>query len=147
MNAGPIFAGQEPQLELETHASWDLMELEFIAPSTNPSTVGEVLTSPRASAAAFVDEVVARVCIPLESPILKRRLRLHRSHTPTTVLSIRCGIRLAANLRSASATLQAQSILMQKLGVPTNVPPADLDTFQSMKLYKLCSHLTSIPWP
>jgi hypothetical protein len=66
-----------------------------------------------------VDEIEARVCIPLES------------RTPATVLSIRRSSRLAAKPRAANATLQAQSVLMQKLGVAVEAPPADLEAFQT----------------
>jgi hypothetical protein len=65
------------------------MELEFSTPSNGPSAVSVVLSPPRVSAATIVDEIEARVCIPLESLILKTGPRLRKSRTPATVLSIR----------------------------------------------------------
>jgi hypothetical protein len=104
-----------------------------------------------------VDEIEARVCIPLESPILKTGPRLRKSRTPATVLSIRRSSRLATKPRAANATLQAQSVLMQKLGVAVEAPPADLEAFQTYlatfadpmtpSKQEALSHPTSIPWP
>lgn len=64
----------------DAQEAWELMELEFIAP--------------------LVDEIEARVCIPLDSPILKTGPRLRKSRTPATVLSIRRSSRLAAKPRA-----------------------------------------------
>lgn len=36
-------------------------------------------------------------------------------------------MRLAAKPRAPNAMLQAQSVLMQKLGLPVDTPPADLE--------------------
>jgi len=44
--------------------------------------------------------------------------------------SIRRSIRLAAKPRAANATLQAQSVLMRKLGLAVNVPPADKEAYE-----------------
>ena len=46
------------------------------------------------------------------------------------MLSIRRSSRLAAKPRAANATLQAQSVLMRKLGLAVNVPPADKEAYE-----------------
>ena len=82
------------------------------------------------TAAGRQDEIVARVCIPLDLPVIKAGPRLRKSRTPATVLSIRRRSRLAAKPWAANATLQAQSVLMRKLGLAVNVPPADKEAYE-----------------
>ena len=87
------------------------------------------------TAAARQDEIVARVCIPLDSPVIRAGPRLRKSRTLATVLSIRRSSHLAAKPRAAkpraaNATLQAQSVLMRKLGLAVNVPPADKEAYE-----------------
>ena len=82
------------------------------------------------TAAARQDEIVARVCIPLDSPVIRAGPRLRKSRTPATVLSIRRSSRLAAKPQAANATLQAQSVLMRKLGLAVNVTPADKEAYE-----------------
>jgi len=66
----------------------------------------------------------------LQTPILRDAPRLRKSRTPATVISIRRSTRLAAKPRAPNATLQAQAVLMQKLGLPVDTPPADLEALE-----------------
>jgi hypothetical protein len=74
-----------------------------------------------------MQQIEDRVCIPMESPLIKDGPRLCRPRTPATVLSIRCSTRQAAKPRAANATLQAQAVLMQNLGVAPKLPPTDME--------------------
>jgi hypothetical protein len=61
--------------------------------------------------------------------------KLRKSRTPVSILTIRCSIRLAAKPREAEAdsTKQAQSVLMQKLGVVVPSPSVDTETVRKFK--------------
>lgn len=60
---------------------------------------------------AQIGDIEAAICVPLQTPVSGGGARA----------------RLAAKPRAANATLQAQSVLMRKLGIPVQTSPADLD--------------------
>jgi hypothetical protein len=62
------------------------------------------------------------LCLPLQTLVIRGAPKLHKSRTPVSILTIRCSIRLAAKPREADSTKQAQSVLMQKLGVMVPSP-------------------------
>ena len=71
---------------------------------------------------------------PLETPLI-RKPRLRRCRTPSTVMSVHRSGRLAAKTKASNLTVQAQNVLMQKLGVVymTQRPnPGALDTFKTI---------------
>jgi len=72
----------------------------------------------------------AEVCIPLATPVLKTRPRLRRSRTPTSVRSLRRSGRIAARPRAANATMQAQNVLLRKLGMglPESATNAEINS-------------------
>ena len=63
-------------------------------------------------------------------PILRVGPKLRKSRQPRSVTSIRRSGRLAVKPRAANATLQAQSVLMQKLGLPVDSEPQDPEAFE-----------------
>ena len=71
--------------------------------------------------------IESQVCIPLQTPIISSGPKLRKSKTPKSVFTPRRSERLAQKPRSANATLQAQSILLQKLDVAVNNNTDDVD--------------------
>lgn len=61
--------------------AWELMELEFVGATSSPAVLATFSTPPRTAAATIEEEIEARVCIPLETPILKTDPRLRRPCT------------------------------------------------------------------
>jgi hypothetical protein len=93
--------------DVPTLGGGELLELEVAATHDGPNMTAVVLTPPRTSTAAIMQQTEDRVCIPMESPLIKVGPRLRRPRTPATVLSIRRSTRLAAKPRAANVTLQA----------------------------------------
>jgi hypothetical protein len=114
----------------------DVLEFEALAPTPGRSLVA-VVASParspvpgspaRSPGTTEIGDIEAAICIPLQTPVIKAAPILRRSRTPATVVTLKRSTRLAAKPRAANATLQAQSVLMRKLGIPVQTPPADLD--------------------
>lgn len=67
----------------------------------------------------------SRLCIPLQTPLVRSRPRLRRSRTPVNSQSLRRSVRVAAAPREADSTKQAQMVLMRKLGVAPSSPAVD----------------------
>ena len=67
---------------------------------------------------------MADVCLPIAIPLVKQP-KVRRAKTP---VSLRRSVRLATKPREPNATLQAQKVLLQKLGVRVdeNAVPADI---------------------
>ena len=118
----------------------------------DPSDVQPVLTSPRememlgaprdfasdddASGPASpgpIETLEARLCLPLQTPLIRGPPRLRRPRTPVSVLSLRRSDRLAARPREADSTKHAQCVLMQKLGVIARSPIVDSETVRKYK--------------
>jgi hypothetical protein len=59
----------------------------------------------------------ARICLPLQTPLIRGPPRLRRPRMPVSVQSLRRNERLAAKPREVDSTKQAQCVLMQKLGI------------------------------
>lgn len=59
--------------------------------------------------------------------------KLRKSKTPKSVLTPRRSERLAMKPRAANATLQAQSVLMQKLGVTVNTNAMDAKALEKYR--------------
>lgn len=100
---------------------FDVMDLEFLA-SSNPPSADEDANGDNVA----TDDVEARICIPLQTPVIRGGPRLRRSRTPRSVPSIRRRGSLAAKPRAANSTKQAQSVLLKKLGV--HVDDASVDS-------------------
>ena len=71
--------------------------------------------------------------MPLQTPIIRGPPRLHRPRTPVPVLSLRRSDCLAAKPREADSTMQAQCVLMQKLGVVASSPNVDSEMLRKYK--------------
>jgi len=118
----------------------------------NPSDVQLVLTSPRememlgaprdfasdddASGPASpgpVETLEARLCLPLQTPLIPGPPGLCRPRTPVSVQSLWRSERLAAKPREADSTKQAQCVLMQKLGVVASSPNIDSEMVRKYK--------------
>ena len=96
----------------------------FVA--NNPSDVQPVLTSPREmdmlgaprdsasdddaggpASSGPVETLEARLCLPLQTPLIPGSPRLRRPRTPVSVQSLRRNERLAVKPREADSTKQA----------------------------------------
>lgn len=62
---------------------------------------------PLPSSGDMVQEISARVCVPLATPLIRAGPRLRRAKTPMQVGTPRRSTRLAARPRAANSTLQA----------------------------------------
>ena len=87
---------------------------------------------PVSRAQSLLAQLEARVCIPLDTPLLSTP-RLRRSKTPSRV--VRRSGRLAAKTKASNLTLQAQNVLKQKLGIadrPHGPDPVALDSLKAL---------------
>jgi len=75
----------------------------------------------------IADKLQAEVCLPLQTPIIKDTPRRRRARTPPSV-SIRRSRRIAARPRAPNATMQAQKVLLRKMGaqVVDGVPESEV---------------------
>ena len=117
------------------------MELEFLTLS-NPPTSDESGKEDNsvandegdaANVAVVQEELEARVCQRLQTPVLRGGPRLRRSRTPVSIHSIRRSGRLAAKPRAANSTKQAQSVLLKKLGVRVDEDAGDSEIQRNFK--------------
>lgn len=100
---------------------------------TPPGTTN-VDGSPMAAAAPRdMNELVDRLCLPLQTPVARGPPKLRRSRTPAKELSLRRSMRIAAAPREADSTRQVQLVLMHKLGVTPRSPGLDLETVRKYK--------------
>jgi hypothetical protein len=74
-----------------------------------------------------------RLCVPLQTPLIRGPPRLRRTRTPAAAQSLRRSERIAAAPREADSTKQAQLVLMQKLGV---APPSHAVDAEVVREYK-----------
>ncbi|CAD6260607.1 unnamed protein product [Miscanthus lutarioriparius] len=106
----------------------EVVELELLRPSHGSSTDDEGHnTQPPSADVSLLTQLEARVCIPLETPLISKP-RPRRSRTPSTMLSVRRSGRLAAKV-------QAQNVLKQKLGIADmkqGLEPAALDSIKAL---------------
>ena len=110
------------------------MELELLRPSRGSSTDDEGHNAqPPSADVSLLTQLEAWVCIPLETPLI-RKPRLRRSKTPSTVMSVRRSGRLAAKTKASNLTIQAQNVLKQKLRIPNvalSLEPTALDSIKA----------------
>jgi len=99
-----------------------------------PEITGNVAATQELNSSDGASQIQLRlesaVCLPLQSPLLRSAPRLRRARTPVSVASLRRSGRLAARSRAANATVQAQRVLLKKLGVEVsdNDPDMDVDS-------------------
>ena len=85
----------------------EVVELELLRPSRGSLTDDEGHNAqPPSSDVSLLTQLEARLCIPLETPLIIM-LRLRRSRTPSTVLSVRRSGRLTAKAKASNLTVQA----------------------------------------
>lgn len=106
-------------MELDGPNYVDVQATSPCSPVTAMVASAAMGTPPGSRAAFLRSEIEAGVCVPMDSPIIRVGPRLRKSRTPATVLSIGRSTWLAAKPRASNATLQAQALLMQKLGLLT----------------------------
>ena len=110
------------------------MELELLRPSHGSSTDDEGHnTQPPSADVSLLTQLEARVCIPLETPLISKP-RVRRSRTPSTVLSVHRSGRIAAKAKASNPTIQAQNVPKQKLGIADmaySPEPAALDSIKA----------------
>jgi hypothetical protein len=97
-----------------------------VVPPASPMTIqctdssaGNVLCSPQppAQSRSIEEEIESRICIPLQTPIIRVGPKLRRSKTPKSGFTMRRSERIARKPHAANSTLQAQNGLKQKLGI------------------------------
>ena len=112
----------------------EAMELELLRPSRGSSTNDEGHNAqPPLADVSLLTQLEARLCIPLETPLISKPM-LRRSRTPSTVLSVCRSGRIAAKAKASNPTVQAQNVLKQKLGIADmaqSPEPAALDTIKA----------------
>lgn len=86
--------------------------------------------APPATPRTILTNLEGRLCIPMETPLLKEKPRLRRAKTPATVQSIRRSARIAATPREPNVNAQARVVLLKKLGFHTDSPAGGHDTAQ-----------------
>lgn len=113
---------------------WEVMQLELARPILLPGVLGPpVELCPDSSASAgpvgvqdnqpgsplgdVAGEIRSQICLPLQTPLIASKPRLRKARTPRSIGSLRRSARIAAKPRAANCTVQAQGLLMQKLGV------------------------------
>ena len=87
---------------------------------------------PVSRAQSLLAQLEARLCIPLDTPLLSTP-RLRKSKTPSMV--VRRSGRLVAKTKASNPTLQAQNVLKQKLGIadsPQGPDPVALDSLKAL---------------
>ena len=91
------------------------------------SSVRNALCSPprAAQSRSIEEEIESRVCIPLQTPIIRAGPKLRRSKTPKLGFTMRHSERIARKPRATNSTLQAQNVLKQKLGIAVDSNAAD----------------------
>jgi hypothetical protein len=99
-----------------------LPSLDSVAPAvpTLPSSVQEQLE--------------AEICLPLPTPLIRAGPRLRRSWTPVSIHSLRRSTRITAKPRATNATVQAQKVLLKKLGVEVQEDEPDPDIEEKLKV-------------
>jgi hypothetical protein len=89
---------------------------------------------PHAMATLSIQETLEeRLCLPLQTPLIRGPSRLRRPRTPAFVTSFRRSEHIAAQLREADSTKQAQRVLMQKLGMVAPSPNVDSEKVPKYK--------------
>ena len=71
-----------------------------------------------------------RVCLPLQTPLIRARSTLRVPRAMPSAGSPRRSRRLAAKSKAANPTLQAQNVLMAKLGLANTAQDVDTTAFQ-----------------
>jgi hypothetical protein len=74
-----------------------------------------------------------KLCLSLQTPLIRGPRRLRRPRTPVSVLSPWRNDRLAKKAHEADSTKQAQCVLMQKLGVVASSPNVDSEMVPKYK--------------
>lgn len=75
-------------------------------------------------------ELGHHLCVPLQMPLIKSRPRLRKFTFQSGSVSLRRSRRLAAKPKAANPTVQAQKVLMVKLGLASATPSVDSASFE-----------------
>lgn len=121
-----------PELEPVTETTTDIV----VNPpgDVQPSVDNEDSTPPRpAQSRSIVEEIVSRICIPLQTPIIRAGPMLRRSKTPKSGFTMRRSERIAKKPRAANSTLQAQHVLQKKLGVAVDYNVGDDEIVENFR--------------
>jgi len=110
-------------------------EMEMLGAPRDSSSDDDVgrLASPGPAPPTLQETLEARLCLPLQTPLIPGPPGLCRPRTPVSVQSLWRSERLAAKPREADSTKQAQCVLMQKLGVVASSPNVDSETVRKYK--------------
>jgi hypothetical protein len=105
-------------------------EMEMLDAPRDSSSVDDTgLSASLGSVPPTLHETLeARLCLPLQTPLIRGPPRLRRPRTLVSVWSLRLSERLAAKPCEADFTKQAQCVLMQKLGVVVSSSNVDSET-------------------
>lgn len=120
-------AGDGAQTEL-TATSGEELGLGNAEAPAYPSSEDDAgragLSTPRATLRCLEE----RLCIPIQMPLVRGPPRLRKPRTPATTQSVRRSRRIAEAPREVDSTMQAQRVLMKKLGVAPPSPSMGPDT-------------------
>jgi hypothetical protein len=90
--------------------------------------------TPHTAAATSIQESLEeRLCLPLQTPLIRGPPRLRRPRTPASAMTLQRSVRIATAPREADFTRQAQCVLMRKLGVVAPLPNVDSETVRKCK--------------
>jgi hypothetical protein len=108
-----------------------------------PSALGAAERPPADGGLSIQEQLEAAVCLPLPTPLIVGGPRLRRSRTPASVQMLRRSGRIAAMPRAPNTTLQAQRLLLKKLGVRVQEDAPELDIEAKIRSAFRASNLTS----
>jgi hypothetical protein len=95
--------------------------------------VDHVGQAPSPQLTPIQDILEDRLCLSLQTPLICGLPKLRKPRTSISLFALRCSERLAAKPREPDSTKQAQSVLMQKLGIVVASPGIDSATVRKYK--------------
>ncbi|KAG0526126.1 hypothetical protein BDA96_06G118600 [Sorghum bicolor] len=136
-DASPTIRGSGPACQRSREATpsggyFDAMEMECRASAISVLPAEDVLPA-QPLCAAVAEELEARICLPIRTPVLRSGPRLRCSRTPRSARSVRRSGRIAAKPRVANSTKQAQSVLLKKLGIQVDDAAVDSEIQRKFK--------------
>jgi len=68
------------------------------------------------------DNLEARICVLIQTSVLHAKSRLQRSKTLISIPFVHHSGRIVAKPKVDNTSMQAQAVLLKKMGVPINMP-------------------------
>lgn len=80
------------------------------------------------------DNLEARICVLIQTSVLHAKSRLQRSKMSISIPFVHHSGRIAAKPRVANTSMQAQAVLLKKMGVPINMPSSGSSLQEQFKM-------------